>query len=179
MERYKIKSLVFQYLVQNTDLISWFTTNYPSESIVDHLAEHGQRLSIEETLFPTIRYRLVSDLPLDNCDDCGGKVEVLFDIYIESRKDDTTESDELIDLIRSILSIDCQTGIGTFSESTAYSDAVGLNNEVQVWDCKEINNDQVLPEGGNETMTGSMRVTNIETLGRSIFSALRYQMTIA
>lgn len=176
IKRKKIKQLLYQYIVQHPLVIAWFADKYPEAVPADHIAETGSLISKDKVKFPAIRFRLNDQQPIAHCNDCDGQEEVFFEIAIQDMTDTNEEGDELIDLIREILFVDCGEALGRFSESEDFSDAVGEGNEMRVWEVEEITSDQIRVE---EESTNQPSTSFWETNGLYTLNLLRFRMSIA
>ena len=178
ISRNKIKTLLYQRLYQNVQLQDWYSSHYSAGSLQPYIFEAGQRIPSEEIPFPAIRYKLLPPLwPVSSCENCTE--DIYFDIYIESRKENTNESDELMDIIRDIFFERCGRGTGIFSqENEAYLELTSGNGGIETWDAEEVYQDQFTSDPA-QGQALNRAVAGIHADGFTIIGILRFKITIA
>jgi hypothetical protein len=172
------KIVIYQRLLQSIDLLNWYTSRYSASSLQPYIYESSQSLPSKDIKYPSIRYKLLPPMhPIASCDLCTE--EMIFDIYIESRKENTNESDELIDIVRNLFFENCGRGTGIFTETNEqYILLTGGQRQVHTWDAEVIFQDQF---GGdpNEGRINASGLANIHTDGQYFFNVLRFKIAIA
>jgi len=177
VKRSTIKILIYQALVLDTDL-SAFYTNLELD-ITNSIFESGMNIASTDIQYPAIRFKIINEKPLDRGSSHKSKTTVTFDIYFESRKETTDESDELIRLVRAIFDESFGRALGILSEQDTYKTIVDPDDEeevrVRVWNIDEIANDQFR----SDTESKDSAILRQSPGGEYVFSFLRYQMDIA
>lgn len=173
--RDKYKTLIYQYALQNPELLAWFTENYPFATVTEHFSEFGLTDNASDIKYPAIRYKLVKDDPIRR-DKCDGLRFCTLHIYIESAQENTNEVDELIELFRNIYTEKEGRAIGIFSESTGYVNDFGAESSMKVNDSYEVTSDVVKNQAQSTSVSG---VNNLQLSGYRWFGILILSMDVA
>ena len=168
----KVKTAIYQKIIQDAQLQEWFLENYNSIDVDIYVWESGSELLPAEIKFPAIRYKLTGNRPYSRgeCNNCGWRRLIDFDIYVESVDSNTRESDELIDIVKDIFLEDCGRGLGSFTGTAGYIGVAGSGFGIETWDIEEVTSGQFRAQEEPFDFTGQKPVRN----GKSIFSYVRF-----
>lgn len=171
--RSKIKTMIYQNLVQDSDLQVYLGANY-----LEKIAESGQEIQSNNIKYPAIRYRIVSDIPALLCRDCQDRRHLIFDIMFETRMESKYQSDDLIDLVRDIFTNQNKKRISDLTVTPAYNSDVGILNktknqpELYATDCKEIGMNQI---GSSDEPTEGAGIKGDMLNGRLQHTMIRFE----
>lgn len=137
--RQEIAFLLFQSIKNYPDLEEWFANNPeygPAYDFSRHIFRADQFITTKQYPYPAIRFDFTESDLNANCNGCVCLRNVVVDIYIETRKDNFHEADQLTEIIRDLFREDCGRYLTSWTETPefqAISANVPLLNKPNYW----------------------------------------------